>query len=249
MSGKAVRLRRIFKEDGRAVISALDFAGFMGPVPGLEVPKEITAKVVRGGADAIIAHPGFAREAQEAYGGKAGLIMRITGGCSPFAPDASYHLPTCSVEEAVRLGADAVCVMVIMGAPQEHAMLATLGKTAEEAARLGIPVVAELLPQFDHSYDPQWVGVSARLGFELGADVIKAYYCGDAFADVVKSCPIPIVMAGGPKSADIFTNIEKALQAGAAGVAIGRNIFQAPDPEGYTKKIVELVHGGTGDGK
>ena len=86
-------------------------------------------------------------------------------------------------------------------------------------------------------------GVCARLGFELGADVIKTYYCGEKYVDVVKSCPIPLVMAGGPKNTDIFTNIENALQAGAAGVAIGRNIFQAPDPHEYTRKIVELVHG------
>lgn len=243
MSGKTIRLKRIFREDGRAVICALDFGGFMGPVPGLEVPSDIVQKVVRGGADAVIVNPGFAREAHGAYGAKAGLIMRITGGASRFSPDGSWHVPICSLEEAVRLGADAVCIMVIMGAPQEHAMLANLGRTAEEAARLGIPVVAELLPSFEHSYEPEWVGVCARLGFELGADVIKTYYCGEGFADVVKSCPIPIVMAGGPKSTDIFTNIQRALEAGAAGVAIGRNIFQSPDPEEYTRRIVQLVHG------
>lgn len=243
MSGKAIRLKRIFKEDGKTVISALDFAGFMGPVPGLEVPKEIVGKVVQGGADAIIVHPGFAQQAHEVYGGKAGLIVRITGGASKFSPDGSNHVMTCSVAEAVRLGADAVCVMVIIGAQQEHAMLANLGRVVEEANRYGIPVVAELLPSYEHSFDPEWVGVCARLGFELGADVIKTYYCGPEFTHVVANCPIPIVMAGGPKNSDIFTNIEGALQAGAAGVAIGRNIFQARDPYMYTRKIVELVHG------
>ena len=243
MSGKAIRLKRIFREDGKTVISAMDFGGFMGPVPGLEVPKDIAKKVVQGGADAIIVNPGFAQEAQEIYGGKAGLIMRITGGASRFSPDGSYHVPISSVQEAVRQGADAVCVMVIIGAKQEHAMLANLGRVVEEAGKLGIPVVAELLPEFEHSFDPEWVGVCARLGFELGADVIKTYYCGEKYVDVVKSCPIPLVMAGGPKNTDIFTNIENALQAGAAGVAIGRNIFQAPDPHEYTRRIVELVHG------
>lgn len=243
MSGKAIRLQRIFRDDGRTVISALDFGGFMGPVPGLEVPKEITGKVVAGGADAIIVHPGFAREAASVYGGKVGLIVRITGGASKFSPDGSNHVMTSSVEEAVRLGADAVCVMVIIGAKEEHAMLANLGRVAQDANRFGIPVVAELLPDYEHSFDPEWVGVCARLGFELGADVIKTYYCGPEFANVVANCPIPIVMAGGPKNSDIFTNIEGALGSGAAGVAIGRNIFQAPDPYAYTQKIVSLVHG------
>ena len=243
MSGKAIRLKRIFKDDGKTVISALDFGGFMGPVPGLEVPRDIVGKVVAGGADAIIVNPGFAREAADVYGGKVGLIMRITGGASKFSPDGSNHVMISSVEEAVRLGADAVCVMVIIGAQEEHAMLANLGYVVEEANRLGIPVVAELLPDFDHSFEPEWVGVCARLGFELGADVIKTYYCGVEYADVVASCPIPIVMAGGPKSADVFANIEGALQAGAAGVAIGRNIFQAPDPHAYTRKISKIVHG------
>lgn len=243
MSGKTIRLKRIFKEDRKTVISALDFGGFMGPTPGLEVPRDIAGKVVAGGADAIIVNPGFAREAADVYGGKVGLILRITGGASRFSPDGSNHVMISSVEEAVRLGADAVCVMVIIGAKQEHAMLANLGYVVEDANRLGIPVVAELLPSYEHSYEPEWVGVCARLGFELGADVIKTYYCGAEYADVVANCPIPIVMAGGPKSADVFTNIEGALQAGAAGVAIGRNIFQAPDPYGYTQRIVELVHG------
>lgn len=243
MSGKAIRLKRIFKDDGRTVISALDFGGFMGPVPGLEVPKDIAGKVVRGGADAVIVNPGFAREASEVYGGKVGLIMRITGGASKFSPDGSNHVLISSVGEAVRLGADAVCVMVIIGAQQEHAMLANLGRVVEEANRFGIPVVAELLPEYEHSFDPEWVGVCARLGFELGADVIKTYYCGPEYAQVVANCPIPIVMAGGPKNSDIFMNIGGALQAGAAGVAIGRNIFQAPDPYEYTRKIVRLVHG------
>lgn len=243
MSGKAIRLKRIFKDDGKAVISALDFGGFMGIVPGLENPREIVSQVVEGGADAIIVTPGFAREAQPVFGGKVGLIMRITGGASKFSPDGSNHVPVTSVEEAVRLGADAVCIMVIIGAPEEHAMLATLGRVVEDANRLGVPVVAELLPQFEHSFDPEWVGVCARLGFEWGADVVKTYYCGPEFADVVASSPIPIVMAGGPKNADIFTNIEGALSAGAAGVAIGRNIYQAPNPYEQVRKIAELVHG------
>ncbi len=243
MSGKETRLKRIFKEDGKTVISALDFGGFMGPVPGLEDPKGIAAKVVAGGADAVIMNPGFAQETAAVYGGKAGLILRITGGASKFSPDGSNHVMTSSVEEAVRLGADAVCVMVIIGAKEEHAMLANLGRVVQDANRFGMPVVAELLPEFEHSFDPEWVGVCARLGFELGADVIKTYYCGPEYKDVVANCPIPIVMAGGPKNADIFTNIKGALEAGAAGVAIGRNIFQAPDPLEYTQRIVELVHG------
>lgn len=243
MSGKAIRLKRIFREDGKTVISALDFGGFMGPVPGLEFPKEIVGKVVQGGADAIIVNPGFAQATQEVYGGKVGVIMRITGGASRFSPDGSFHTMISSVEEAVRQGADAVCVMVIIGAQQEHAMLANLGRVVEEANRFGIPVVAELLPEFEHSFEPDWVGVCARLGFELGADVIKTYYCGPEYAQVVANCPIPIVMAGGPKNTDIFQNISNAVAAGAAGVAIGRNIFQAPDPQEYTRRIVELVHG------
>ncbi len=205
MSGKAIRLKRIFKADGKTVISALDFGGFMGPSPpGLESPQYIVERVVRGGADAVIVNPGFAREAEGAYGGKTGLILRITGGASRFSPDGSKHVPTSSVPEAVRLGADAVCVMVIIGATEEHAMLANLGRVVEDANQYGIPVLAELLPEYEHSFDPKWVGVCARLGFELGADAVKTYYCGDQFAEVVRNCPIPIVMAGGPKKIGHF---------------------------------------------
>lgn len=241
--GKAVRLKRIFRDNGKTVISALDFGGFMGPVQGLENPRRIVKKVVDAGADAVIVHPGFARETHDIYGGKAGLILRITGGCSRYSPDGSFHTMTSSVEEAVCMGADAVCVMVIIGAQREHQMLENLGHIIIDAGKYGMPVVAELLPDYEHSYDPEWVGVCARMGFEMGADVVKTYYCGPNYAEVIKNCPIPVVMAGGPKNTDIFNNIRNAMADGASGVAIGRNIFQADDPFEYTQKIISLVHG------
>ena len=149
------------------------------------------------------------------------------------------------------MGADAVCVMVFLGTPQEQAMLSNLGQVVQEAVCYGLPVVAEILPHFEHSYEAEWLGVAARLAFELGADLVKTYYSQTGFAEVLKNCPIPLAMAGGPKNSEIFKNIEAALAFGAAGVAIGRNIFQSPDPYEYTRKIVRLVHGksGGGDGK
>lgn len=243
MAGVDVRLRRIFK-DGKTVVCPLDFGGFMGIVPGLHDPAEAVRKVVDGGADAILVNPGMARSEWQTYAGRTGLIVRVTGGATKLCPNPAYHVLSCSVEEACAIGADAVCVMVFAGAPEEQEMFGVMGQVVSDAHALGIPVLAEVLPyDQDNAFNHDWISVCARVGYELGADIIKTYYSETDFADIVRGCRVPIIAAGGPKVADPNTIVKQAIQCGAAGIAFGRNVFQAPDPVAKVKELYQIVHG------
>lgn len=244
MTGIQVRLRRIFREDGKTVICPLDFGGFMGPVKGLDDPSLAVRRVVDGGCDAILVNPGMAASEWETYAGKAGLIIRVTGGSTKFSPNPSYHTLVCSVEEACRLGADAVCIMLLVGSEYEQQMFEIMGRVVARSHELGIPVLAEVIPyDLANSFDPEWISVCARVGYELGADIIKTYYTEQGFQEIVKACKVPIVIAGGPKVEDPDTIVRKAMAAGARGVAFGRNVYQADDPTCKVRELYSIVHG------
>lgn len=248
MIGKKIRMKHIFKDDNRTVISALDFGAFAGTAKGLEKPRDIVRKVVGGGADALIMTPGFAKATYDIFGGKAGLILRVTGGCSKFNAENTFHTLTTGVYEACLLGADAVCNMVFIGDKHEQEMFETMRVLGEECYKYGLVLFTELLPgNFEKAYDHDWIDSCVRMGFEYGADVIKTYYTNDNYESIAGNCPVPVVMAGGPKDADIYTTIERAMNKGASGVAIGRNIFQSENPEQTVSKIVKLVHGSTNE--
>ncbi len=243
MTGKEVRLTRIFR-GGRTFISALDYGGFMGPVLGIEDPRAIVRQVVDGGADAILVNPGIARSEWATYAGRCGLIVRVTGGATRYNTNMSYHALVCSVEEAVSLGADAVCIMVLVGAAEEQVMFENMARVASQASRLGLPVLAEVIPaDMNMNYDPECIAVCARVGYELGADFIKTYFTGDGFDRVVQACRVPVVIAGGPRTADPIGMAREAIASGAAGIAFGRNVFQAPDPEAVARELRGVVHG------
>lgn len=243
MPGKQIRLSRIFRE-GRTFISALDFGGFMGPVRGLQDPGAIIRTVCDAGANAILVNPGLARSEWPAYAGRCGLIMRITGGATCHNPNMAYHTLICEPEEALAMGADAVCLMIFVGAAEEQIMFENLGSVVARCRPLGLPVLAELLPaDMDHSFDPEYVGVCARVGYELGADFIKTYFTGPGFDAIVRSCKVPIVIAGGPKTTDPVTMARDAIAMGAAGIAFGRNVFQAEDPAAMARELSLAVHG------
>lgn len=243
MTGTDVRLRRIFKEDGKTVICPLDFAGFMGPVDGLYDPSLAVQKVVEGGCDAILVNPGMAATEWESYAGKAGLIVRVTGGSTKFSPNPAFHTLVCSVEEACRLGADAVCIMLLVGSEYEQEMFEIMGQVVSDSHTLGIPVLAEVIPyDLSHSFDPEWISVCARVGYELGADAIKTYYTGEGFQKIVEASRVPIVIAGGPKVKDPDTIVREAMASGARGIAFGRNVYQADDPARKVRELSGIVH-------
>ena len=247
MSGKEVRMRRIFKEDGKAVISALDMGLFSGVVQGLEDVRAITKTVVDAGADAIIVSPGWARATADIYGGKCGLIVRITGGVTKYTKNSLNHTQICSVEEAVALGADAVMNMVFVGDesnPAEHEQLTLMKDLSWECHKYGMVLFPELLhTNWADQADPDWASACVRAGFEYGADAIKVLCPSRDFDKIVESCPVPVVMAGGPKGADILEVVRGSIAAGGKGCAIGRNVYGSDDPAAVIKMLRETVHG------
>lgn len=244
MSGKLVRLRHIFREDGRTVIVALDHGQFNAPTRGLINMRQIIEKVIGGGADGVILNPGAATQVADTYAGKTSLILRLTGASTDYNQDFDYHRQIATVQQAVAQGADAVIAMGFIGGKGEARSLELLGRIAGECQHYGMPLIAEMLPaESNHFYDTEWVKCAARVGYELGADCIKAYFTGAPdFGTVIKHCPVPIVIAGGPKVGDPLSIVQEAITLGAAGVAFGRNVFEADDPTRQVEDLVILVH-------
>ena len=245
MTGMTVRLRRIFREDDRSVVVALDHAQFQGAIPGLQSMRSIVSEVVAGGADGLILNPGAARDCAEMYAGRCSLIVRVTGASTSYNPSFDYHRQVCSVEQAVALGADAVIAMGFVGNEGEAASLKLLSEIAETCHLFGMPLIAEMLPAASDKFqDGDAIGLAARIGYELGADIIKAYTTGtDADERIISDCALPFLAAGGPKSANPAEIASAAMARGAAGVAFGRNVFGAEDPQQVVRDLVREVHG------
>jgi len=245
MTGMKVRLRRVFREDDRSVVAALDHAQFQGALPGLQSMQSIVNDVVAAGADGVILNPGAARDCVGIYAGRCALIVRVTGASTSYNPSFDYHRQICSVEQAVSLGADAVIAMGFVGNDGEAASLTLLSEIAETCHLFGMPLIAEMLPAASDKFqDGDAIGLAARIGYELGADIIKAYTTGtDADKRIISDCSLPFLAAGGPKSANPSEIASKAIAHGAAGVAFGRNVFGADDPQQVVRDLVREVHG------
>ena len=247
-SGKKRRLKRIFQDDNRTVIVPMDHGVSIGPVMGLVDMQDIVDKLLLGDVDAFVINRGIAKSVDT---GNAGLIVHLSGS-TKHCPDPNSKVQICSVEDAVRLGADAVSVHINVGAKQEDRMLATLGKVACKCDDYCMPLLAMMYPRGPNIKDQHAVDVvahAARLGAELGADVIKTNYTGDAdsFKVVVRVCHAPVIIAGGPKmetAREVLQMVSDSLKAGGAGVSIGRNVFQHENPTKMVKALSALIHGG-----
>ena len=245
-SGKTRRLRRIMQQDNHTVIVPMDHGVTIGPIQGITNMQEITDKLVKGKADAILVHKGIAKRIDV---GNAGLIVMLSG-MSNLSPNVNGKVQVCSVEEAIRIGADAVSVHVNVGAQDEDKMLENLGKVSDECDIFGIPLLAMMYPRgpkIQNEHAPEVVAHAARIGAELGADIIKANYTGsiESFRTVTESCPVPVVIAGGPKCKtlqEILQTTSDAMKAGAAGLSIGRNVFQCDNPTAIVKALSSIVH-------
>jgi len=240
------RLNRIFRPDGRALIVAFDHGMIDGPAQGMERPSATLQKIVAGGADAILTSYGTAtRFAQEIA--SLGLILRLDGGGTKLGNMGQGGL-FYTIEDALRLGTDAVAVSAFPGAPDEAESLGRLAEVIGQAHAWGIPVMGEMVPGgFDSPAEmrtAESVAIAARVGAELGSDWLKIPYA-DGFAQVTAGCYVPAVILGGAKKGSERVMLEKiraALDVGAVGVAIGRNIFQADDPQAMTAAVAALIH-------
>ncbi len=247
--GKKIRIKRLVNRDsGKTVIVPMDHGVSMGPIDGLQDVDATVNMVIRGGANAAVVHKGIVTSTNRTEDTDIGLIIHLSASTS-LNPHPNRKISVCDVEEAVALGADGVSVHVNVGAEAEADMLESLGKTARECNRWGMPLLAMMYPRGGQVEEtPDTIKLAARVGAELGADIIKCPYTGsqESFEAVVKGCPVPVVIAGGSKMSDEETirMIEGAMKSGAAGLSMGRNAFQHNNPELFVKIACDMVHNG-----
>jgi DhnA family fructose-bisphosphate aldolase class Ia len=234
--GKNLRLNRILKSDGRTLVVAMDH-GMGGTTEGIEDIVDVVRKMVEGGADAVMVNFGAVKRIVENFGGKIGIVLTI-----PFDP--KY------VEFAAKLGVDAVKTTYFGPVPlneEKYNQFSSIGRACEEWC---IPWMAEVVPvdaQGKTIYDVKVIKKAARIGSEVGGDIVKTAYAGtvEEYKDVVKSCLAPIVVMGGPKmesEKDVLQMVKNSVDSGAVGGAIGRNIWQHKDPTKMAKAISKIIH-------
>jgi class I fructose-bisphosphate aldolase len=250
MIGKLIRLERIMdRNSGKTIILPMDHGFTMGPIKGLVDMKKIIDDAVEGGANAVVLHKGIVRAGHRSSGRDIGLIIHLSGSTS-LSPQPNAKVDVCTVEEALKLGADAVSVHVNLGDATEGIMLKHMGMVSNKCRDWGMPLVAMMYTRGEkikNEFDVKHIKHAARVGAELGADIVKVNYTGtpESFREVVEGCPVPVVIAGGEKletDKDLWKIIEGAMSAGAAGVSIGRNIFQHENPILVINKIGKMVH-------
>ena len=248
-SGKTRRLRRIFREDKKTIIVPMDHGVSVGPIEGLADMARTIEQVENGGADAVLVHAGIAKTVNT---GTMGLILHLSGA-TRLTKEPNWKMQISTVKQAIRLGADAVSVHINVGSEREQNMLDQFSRILDECDEYGLPTLAMMYPRgpsISNEHGREVVSHAARLGYELGADIVKTNYTGDvkSFEDIVRTVRVPVVVAGGPKSssvADTIKMVSESIEAGAAGVSIGRNVFQHRDPALMTKALAGIVHNQT----
>jgi fructose-bisphosphate aldolase/2-amino-3,7-dideoxy-D-threo-hept-6-ulosonate synthase len=246
MIGKMRRLSRILVGDQkRCLLSPLDHGGWLGPVKGLDRPQWIVEQVVSGGANAILASPGFIRTTAACIPPSVGIVLRvsITAGLSK---QGTQETPIATLDSALQMDADAIAVSVFFGRDGDIEIYRFLADLIQDCQAYSMPVIAEMMPPEERFFKAEAVAHAARIGMEIGADIIKTNYCGnvDQFSQVVKAVPIPIIVAGGPKQANepsISDFVRDVVKSGAAGVAIGRRVWQSEDPREVTRQIHQAL--------
>jgi predicted phospho-2-dehydro-3-deoxyheptonate aldolase len=226
----------------------MDHGVTLGPVQGLEDMQLAVNNVVSGGADAVLFHKGIAKHVNV---GNAGLIVHVSAS-TRLGGSPNLKVGVCTLNEAIRLGADAVSAHINIGTEYEDKMLELLGELSQECDSFGIPLLAMMYPRgpnIKNEHEFELVSHAARIGAELGADIVKTVYTGDneSFRKVVRSCPVPVVVAGGPRmktDADVLELAQNSVSAGAAGLSFGRNVFQHANPQKISRALATIVHEG-----
>lgn len=242
--GMKNRMNRIFNpKDGRTVMLAVDHGYFLGPVSRMEEPRKTIEPLIPC-ADSLMITRGVLRNCIDAAH-NIPIVLRVSGGNSVLEEDLSNEGLTVSMEDAVRLNVSAVAISVYVGSAHQQQTLINLAKLIDEGQGCGMPVLAVTAVGKElEKRDARYLSLSCRIAAELGAQVVKTYYCED-FEKVVKSCPVPVVIAGGPKlksELDVLQMAYDALACGAKGVDMGRNIWQSQWPVAVISAIRGIVH-------
>lgn len=240
--GKQVRMERIInRTTGRTIIVPMDHGVTMGLVDGLIDMREAVNDMARAGADAVLMHKGLVRCSYRSAGRDIGLIIHLSASTA-LSTQANAKTLVGSVEEGLKHGADGVSIHINLGDPHEREMLADFGQVAEACDNWHMPLLAMVYargPEVKNSFDPKNIAHCARVGVELGADIVKVSYTGspETFAEVVENCCVPVVIAGGERMDSdraVLQMTYDSLMAGGSGISMGRNVFQHP-------RRVELV--------
>lgn len=248
--GRQLRLRRLYRHGGeRLFVVPLDHPVSDGPVTARNGGvNSLVGLLAANGADAVILHKGGLRYVDPRWFSRTSLIVHLSASTA-HAPDPDAKYLVSGVDEALRHGADAVSMHVNLGSTEERQQIRDLGHVSDLCDRWNVPLLAMVYPRgpkVTNPYDPALVAHAVTLAAELGADIVKTPYAGspDAMADIVRQSSIPIIVAGGPRTAtaDAMAYVDEALRGGVHGVAMGRNIFQAADPAAMTRQVAEVVH-------
>ena len=242
--GMKNRLARIFRPDtGRTVMLAIDHGYFQGPTSGLE-RVDLGIVPIAPHADALMLTRGILRSTIPAVH-RGGIVMRASGGPSVLKELSDERIAV-DVEDALRMNVHALAVQVFIGGEYETQTVHNMTRLVDTGYRYGIPVLAVTAVGKDLSRDARYLGLATRICAELGAQFVKTYYCAEGFEQVTAGCPVPIVMAGGKKlpELDALEMAYRAVQEGALGVDMGRNIFQSHAPAAMLRAVAKVVHEG-----
>lgn len=251
MLGKQIRLERIINRDTRkTIIVPMDHGVTVGPIDGLLDLGAAVDSVAAGGANAVVGHIGLPLYGHRKQGKDVGLIVHLSSSSCLNPTDPNDKVLTNTVQRALKMGADGVSVHVNIGSKNESKQLEILGKIAGECMDWGMPLLAMMYPRGEGiEGDPtqaKYVKIAARIGAELGADIIKTYYTGDpeSMREVTEGCMAPVVIAGGSKLSDEDTlkMIRGAMDGGCAGLSMGRNAFQHKNPAKLIAAASAIVH-------
>jgi DhnA family fructose-bisphosphate aldolase class Ia len=241
----------VLASDSKALVVAMDHARTHGAIEGLEDPGAVIEAAVEGGADAVMTTFGVAKRYREQLTDRIPTILRLDGGPSLYREDWLAYTEWSllhSVEDAQLLGVDGVVLMAFVGIPVELQTYRLVARVAGECMRAGLPLMVEALPcpseRIPDAKDPEAMASAARLGFEHGADLVKTYYTED-FGRVIDNCPVPVLIAGGPRMETVEETLQvvhDATAAGAAGAVFGRNIWQSDDPRGTIRALKGIIH-------
>lgn len=242
--GMENRISKLIKpQTKRAVWLAVDHGYFLGPISKLEEPAKTIEPLIPY-TDALMLTRGILRSCVKSEINTP-IILRVSGGNSIIGKDLSNEAITTSIKDAIRLNVCAVAFSIYIGSEYEHQTLINFSKLVDEGQEYGLPVLAVTAVGKElEKRDARYLSLSCRIAAELGANMVKTYYCDD-FEKVVKGCPVPLVIAGGPKletELDALQLASDAVSRGAAGVDMGRNIWQSPNPVAMIRAIRSIVH-------
>jgi len=259
--GKELRLNHLFHpQSKRMVLITMDHGICVSPMKEISKPEVMVERIVEGGADAILITPGIAKRVYpKLIGSRTSLMIRVDGTATSIGPDLTNDALICTAEGALRLGADGIATLGVIGVPREAELSHKIAMLSVECDRLGLPLVAEMVPtdklayMFEAKQNRQWpsqaelVKYGSRVAVELGADVVKGFYTGDkeSFREVLDYCPAPYLVLSGPAAGDpeVFLQfIKDALDCGASGVSVGRNVWTYPQPSKMVRALCRLVH-------